>query len=282
MEFITCKVLDLLWSREASTVHTNLRVIGRAEKSMQRFEFSSVTPPMGPYPFEDTWGMGAAVAVLDKSLDPGSHEETVQFDTFRKVRSAITNVHQASVSRMEDVVGTYERNRTWTSKVPTHSFWFATQFMVGIRLRHGEVVKQDWPLPIDVLHTINLMLELQWKNAPDSRVQKRCAEMGVWFVVGFCSGLRGEGMLLIEYAGMANSLKFLEDKNMPHFVLVVSGRTKGNRPSGARLELPIVSTTTGTHLQLGKWIKRLVELIRSEGQGHGPLFQRKLNPPKLC
>jgi len=77
--------------------------------------------------------------------------------------------------------------------------------------------------------------------------------MGVWFIVGFCSGLRGEEFPLIELAGTARSLKFLSGLPTPHFC----GQMKGNRNSGARFELPIASITRGTHLQPGKWIKRL-------------------------
>jgi hypothetical protein len=43
-----------------------------------------VTPEMGPFPLEDTSGMKATVAVLDRSLHKGNYAEFVQWDTFRK------------------------------------------------------------------------------------------------------------------------------------------------------------------------------------------------------
>ena len=49
--------------------------------------------------------------VLDTSLDPGKYEETVQYDTFRKVRSTVTNITQAGVQGLDDCVGAYERSR---------------------------------------------------------------------------------------------------------------------------------------------------------------------------
>jgi hypothetical protein len=59
--------------------------------------------------------------------------------------------------------------------------------------------------------------------------QKYVAEMGmVWFVVGFCSGLQGEYMILIEQASTVNSLSHLKDAE-PWFKVVVSGPTKGNQ-----------------------------------------------------
>jgi hypothetical protein len=62
--------------------------------------------------------------------------------------------------------------------------------------------------------------------------------MGVWFVCGFCTGLRGEEMILIEFAGTAANLKFLQEELLggdePWFKLAVSGRTKGNQLLGAK------------------------------------------------
>ena len=68
-------------------------------------------------------------------------------------------------------------------------------------------------------------------NAQD---KQRVAKMGVWFVVAFISGLRGEEMLLIERAGTANSLKFLQDG---WFKIIISRATKGNQLSGAKFGL---------------------------------------------
>jgi len=209
IEFITRAVLDSSWSRETSTVESNLRAAIRGEKAMERFKFPSLAPHMGPFPLEDSWGMKIAVAILDRSFNPGLYEATVQFETFQKLRAALTNVSQAGVGGLGDVIGAYERNRTWISNVPTHSMWFATWFIRGLQRRHGQLVKQDWAPPIEVIHAIEVALELKWATIPSAKNKKRVAEMGVWFIVGFCSGLRGEEFPLIELAGTARSLKFL-------------------------------------------------------------------------
>jgi hypothetical protein len=57
---------------------------------------------------------------------------------------------------LHDVIGAYERNRCWISKVPT--FWFHC-FMVGIHKRVGEIRRQDEALSIDVLHEVDKILE---------------------------------------------------------------------------------------------------------------------------
>jgi hypothetical protein len=105
--------------------------------------------------------------------------------------------------------------------------------------------------------------------------------MGAWIVWGFCTGLRGEEVLLIEFAGTAKNIENLNDPNEPHFVFVISGRTKGNQLSGAKFGIPCVGMTDGTYLRPGRWVKRLVGLKRGAGIRGGRLFTRKLVPVRL-
>jgi len=104
MEFIKRAILDLFWSRESSTVESNLRAAVRGEKAMNRFSFPSLMPAMGPFPLQDDWGMKAAVAILDRTFDPATYEDRVQFETFRKLRSGVTNVAQPGASGLGDVI----------------------------------------------------------------------------------------------------------------------------------------------------------------------------------
>jgi hypothetical protein len=57
------------------------------------------------------FGMLPAIAVLDWSLaKEGIHSEYVQWGTFRKAKSGLTNITQAGVSGLGDAVGAYEQN----------------------------------------------------------------------------------------------------------------------------------------------------------------------------
>jgi hypothetical protein len=227
LEFIVRACLDAFWGRETTTVEKNLTEARRTERTFTRLRMPSVTPPMGPYPLRDDFGMQAAIAILDRSMDPGKHAEFVQWETFRKTRSCITNVSQAGVGAMGDSVGANERKKIWILSVVTHTFWF-DRFMTGLHRRVGEIKKQDWPIPIDALHAVDKILEEEWSRATTLTGQKRIAEMGVWYTSGFTSGLRGEEMLIIELAGTANSLKYLEDPVLPSYELMVLGTTKAN------------------------------------------------------
>jgi hypothetical protein len=87
--------------------------------------------------------------VDDIWLDPGMHDTFVQYETFRKTRSANTNASQVAVGGLSDSVGAYERNMIWISDVATHSFWF-TRFMAGLHKRVSDIRKQDEPITIEI------------------------------------------------------------------------------------------------------------------------------------
>ena len=277
LEFARRASLDAFWDRAAGTIENNFREVRHLEKHCSRLRMPSVVPPMGPYPLEDTVGMQSAICLLERTLRPGVHEEFVQWGTFRKSRSTITNVYQASLGGLQDSIGSFEQKKLWISSVPTHTYWFS-RFMGGLHKRVGECVKQDEPVTIDVLLKLERILETEWITVATPQDKKRVAEMGVWFIVGFISGLRGEEMLLIERAGTANSLKFLEDG---WFKIIISGATKGNRLSGAKFGLPLVAVTKGSGLQPGKWTQRLCSLLADEKGKRHRLFSRVLSPTKL-
>jgi hypothetical protein len=235
---------------------------------------------MGPFPLNDDFGMKAALVVLDRSLDAGRYSDYIQWETFLEARSAITNISQAGASGLGDLVGAYERNRCWISKVPTHTFWFS-RFMVGVHKRVGEIRRQDEALSIDVLLGINRALEARWAQTDNKEIRRRVAEMGTWFNGVFWTGLRGEEMVRIEFAGTAKSTdKWLKRDVDPFFMLVVTGRSKGNQLSGAKFSVPCVKHTEGANLSPGIWIERLVKEMRASGIRSGRLFQRRrLDPP---
>eukprot|EP00978_Attheya_sp_CCMP212_P011756 scaffold29206_cov30-Attheya_sp.AAC.4 len=161
LEFIHRANLNAFWSHSANTVKNNLSDSTRLEKTGQRLGMGPMAPAIGPFPLEDKDGMRFAVAVLERSLSPEENEEFVQWATFRKTRSVVTNISQAGLSGLGDSIGAYERNKMWISKVPTHQFWFS-RFIDGIHKRVGELRKQDEPITrIDVLKAASDILDLE-------------------------------------------------------------------------------------------------------------------------
>jgi hypothetical protein len=153
--------------------------------------------------------------------------------------------------------------------------------MTGVHKQVGQVRKPNKEFPIDVIHAVDRVLMAEWENARRPAKKKRIAEMGAWFIGGFCTGLRGEEMLNIELAGTANSLQHMTDAKNAHFVFVVTGRNKSNQKAGARFGVPCTPITEDTHLRPGRWVKRLVEVIHGTGRRGGRLFAQKLAQSKL-
>jgi hypothetical protein len=226
----------------------NLREAKQGARFVARLQMPPLTPEMGPFPLNDSLGMGIAAVVLDRSLDQGKHEDQVQFETFRKARSVFTNISQASAQGLTSSVGAYEKNKIWISDVATHSFWYSS-FMTGIHKRVGDVRKQDKALTIEVVKSIQRILEGEWNQVKEdlfafSARAKRTAEMGVWVISCFCVGVRGEENLLIEFSGTAASL-ILHVEAIPHFEFVITGRTKGNQAEGTSLSFHVFFRPTG-------------------------------------
>jgi hypothetical protein len=169
--------LDAFWSREISTVKSNLREAIRMEKMAKRFGMPCITPVMGPWPLEDSLGMKVAMALLARSLDKGIYEETVQWDTFRRTMSAVTNISQACVGGLSDSVGAYERNKIFITGVVTHKFWYS-RFMLGVHKRVGQIRKPDKEVTIEVIHAADRILEAEWNQATSAVHKKKVAEMG--------------------------------------------------------------------------------------------------------
>jgi hypothetical protein len=240
---------------------------------------SSFSDPIGPWPLQDVMGMRAAVAILQRSLAPGVYAATVQFETIRKTRSTLTVLHQAGVGGSGDVIGAHERKRVWISNVQTHTFWFC-RFMEGLKRRTGEIIKRDELITIDVLHALDDLMEKDWNVATTIKQMKRIAEIGVILVAGFCSGIRGEELLIVDLLGTKESLQHLGDTKHPHFKLELIGRLKGHG-SEKRMQIPVVGVTEGTGLQPGKWVKRLTQVLTKSGQTTGKLLQRNLKPARL-
>jgi hypothetical protein len=93
----------------------------------------------------------------------------------------------------------------------------------------GEVKKREKDMTIDVVQVIESLVHEERSKTLNRKTKRRIAEMIVWIVGGFCIGLGGKKMLLIEFAGTAKSLKHTRNDRLSHFVFSILGRTKGNQ-----------------------------------------------------
>jgi hypothetical protein len=97
--------LDTFWSREPMPVSKNLGKINWALQIAHDMGMSSPPmPKLGPWKLEDELGDGAAAIVARNSTDPVIMEDTVQYETVQKTKSAFVNLYQESVENTSTAV----------------------------------------------------------------------------------------------------------------------------------------------------------------------------------
>lgn len=236
-----------------------------------------MTPPLGPFPVEDSLGMRAALALVDRSQDrTGRHETYVQPDTYRKAQTYITNVSRAGIHGLGDRIGAHEAKKVWISQGATHTPWFS-QALLGLKRRTGEIVKRDKPVTIDLLLEVLAFLEDEWTHSVGPDDALRASGMGSWYSGGYCTALRGEEMTIVELAGTRASLAHLHDdqEDTPYFALAIAGRTKMNRNQGAKVRIPCAGETKGSGIKAGRWMERYVSDLAACGRTSGYLYTKR-------
>jgi hypothetical protein len=95
--------LDAFWARRPGTVKSNFTLMLRIVKVQEEdhgIPRGHMFRPQGPHPVEDTFGMMTAVVLLNHSLNAGINAATVQFNTIRKTRSAMSNYERTTAPEM--------------------------------------------------------------------------------------------------------------------------------------------------------------------------------------
>jgi hypothetical protein len=201
LQCIRRATLDAFWAWEPSTVRANLRGAKRLEEIGDTLGMESVTPLMGPYSTDDSFGMGLAVCILLRTLDPGRTEDLIQFSTARNLRSVYSNIYHASVCHQAGLaVMAHSTTKTWVTNCQSYGYWFE-RFMKGVHKRMGEEVRSDYALSVKVLHKMLGQLDREWREAQTIETRKEVVEIAMFLVSGFGLGLRGEEVVKLDVAG---------------------------------------------------------------------------------
>ena len=263
--------LDALWGRESSTVLANTRHL---QQLLNTWELVGIPPPMpdlGPFPLTDVQGVGVAISMLLRSLNPGKYGDYTQFATIRKERSCFSNYYHASAEGVS-AMSTLGRDlaKAFLTDCPTQSLWFE-RFARGCLYRMGEVVKQDLAISIQVMVALMDLFESAWTQATDAVVKSDLASVALYCMIAFCGSFRGHEVFLVDLFGL---LKYEDmrssDPSMNYCVIPLLGKYKGE--TGDRYHLTPLAAVTKSGLQLQLWVTRVCEHRRSEGRSHGPVF----------
>jgi len=263
--------LDSLWAREPSTVANNLTECRRAIRIGASLGIVNNFPSMGPFPINDSWGMKYACTMLIRSLDEGKTSRTIQFGTMRKLRSCYTNVYHASKHVSKLVTMAKDIRKTAVTDSPTYGLWFE-RFMYGCHKRMGEILKQDMGMSIDAMHAYCDIGEEAFNDASSPDEKLREALLTLYGIVSFCGGLRGEEVPLTDLFGLIKHLDEGREDDIPHVIIPLLGRFKGER--GEKYHLLPLSAITKSGLNPRRWVDRVANGYIHFQISRGPVWRK--------
>lgn len=235
--------LDAMWSTEPNTVSNTLREARRGLRIAGTLGFrTNLFGSMGPFPLEDSFGMGPAIVMLETSLNPGKNAETVQFSTIRKFRSAFSNIYQASARGQDSSVLAKDTRKMVITKCSTYGTFFE-KFTRGCHKRMGDIVRPDRALSVEILCAIMHLLERDWLQSLSDIDRWWLSLEGTFYLVAFCCALRGEEVPLVDLTGVQMHFASSIRHSTPHTIVALLGRFKNETGDSNYHLLPIVSVT---------------------------------------
>jgi hypothetical protein len=264
--------LDAFWASEPKTVAGTLREARRGLRIASALGFrDKVFTPLGPFPLKDTFGMRAAVVMLEVSLNPGRNDDTVQYGTVRKFRSAFSNIYKASIEGQQGSVMMRDTSKMSISTCLTDGLFFE-KFTKGCHKRMGDTVELDRALSVEILVEIMHLLEVEWGTTMSVVDRWKLSLEGCFYVISFVCALRGEEVPLTNLAGIREHLVERGRNKIPHVIIALLGRFKNEHGDSNYHLLPVVNVTH-SGIEVRRWIERGVAMCETVGYKQGPLFR---------
>jgi hypothetical protein len=262
--------LDVMWSREPSTVISTYNTLNKARKFSEELGLKPIDVKVGPWPVADTCGFQVAIEMLRHSQRSGRNNSNyVQFDSIRKARSAYSNAYESSPNRCLDNRKLKSDRGQMMAFVggPTDSKLFS-MFMLGCEKRMGRLVKQDLGLSFDMLVAILNIYEDELNDVHIKNERKRFVIIcGAAFVILWAGALRGGEIFLLEASELVRRRD--DGRNLAkdgHVVIPLMGRFK--QETGERNLLLVLANVTDSGLEVRKWVDLLSGLLKAEGKGN--------------
>jgi hypothetical protein len=264
--------LDAFWAREPSTVRGNLAACRQgADIAASLGLKAKLFRPLGPFPLNDTFGMAAAIVMLQASLRLGKYDKCIQFGTVRKLRSGFSNAYHVTAEGQEAVVMAKDTQKLVVTKFPTYGEFFE-HFTRGMHKRMGEIVRPNRAPSLDLMLAISRIMEDEWSQALSMEMRWSLAMEGSFYLVGFCCALRGEEIPLTDLFGTRTHWDAGESHSTKHVVVALLGKFKGE--TGESYHLMPIMAVTNRGLEPRKWIGRLLQAYEEKGIEHGPMFRK--------
>lgn len=278
--------LDSLWSREPSTVRTNLALLRKMcayGEARLDYDAEEIIPEMGPFEVRDDFGMRVASLTTERSLDKGTTEANLQHATVRRFRSTFSNMWHASKEGGLDAVAVRDTSKLIQTSCPTFKDWYE-RFSLGLHKRMGDNVRQDKAVSVKVMLELMSSFDKDWvemtrRGAPEKDL-RRVLFSALFCVVAYVVALRGEEVPLMDIAGSANHFSKAvstppdeDGVDCAHAVIALLGRFKGEKGEKYHYMVTVVRTKSG--MEPAKWIGRALKWYKDRGITSGPVFRKK-------
>ena len=258
--------LDAFWARASSTVTANLKRAGKdtLEGSFRTaMEGPQMVPLMGCPHLEDRVGMAPAILSLVASLRKGLYADHLQWASIRKTRSWYSNAYKAGAGYQNNTVYSRTGQSMIATTCPTDGPWF-TNFMRGLKLRQGEITKQDHPFTSPIILALDQVCELHWTKLVDEKDKADVEDFMVFVLMEFCGDLRGEEVTLLSLKGLMTFWHSTVSAEVPYVMLTLHGSFKGE--TGLRWHCIPIPIRTKSKLPVLKWFTRALRR-RTETDG---------------
>jgi len=258
--------LDAFWSRESSTVKSNLNRVKRMLDSSNSLGLNGPFKVQPPFPLYDHCGYEVALIILLRSRHPGKHHNSyTQFDTIRSYRASYSNFIRStttntSITRsLGDSNGNYQR----FAEDECASLFFK-RFIDGLRSRMGQVVKPNLALSTPLLLRLIDGVERKLVMAESPYEKHLFMSTLAYIIISYTLSLRGSEGFMIDLQGLRKQ----KDKSPNYCIIALLGRLKGEKHDLTHL-IPCVNKTK-SGLNIRSIIARLIELKASANLFIGP------------
>ncbi len=193
--------------------------------------------------------MGAAISMLQMSLQPGCNDKYMQFSSVRKFRSTFSYAYLASAEGQQATVLARDNRKMIVTKCPTNGDFFE-RFVRGLHKQMGDVVKQDKAISQPIMVESSSLLEEEWANMNSDKYT--VAREGAFYLIAYCCALHGEETVTTDLYGIRKHWIAGHKATDKHVVVALLGRFKGKTGENYHL-MPIVAVTY-RGLEPRKWI----------------------------
>jgi hypothetical protein len=201
----------------------------------------------------------------------------VQFNTVCKTRSAMSNYERTTAPEMRHAAleGYKRGERLGFTNTSVYSLWF-DRFIVGCHVRMGDDTRQDRAFSIELILAMQKFLEEDLLKCHTMEAMFNVSLHGIFFIAGFCGGLRGEEMPFLSLDATAKYLLVAQPRypELANVCLALRGRVKGEALEEA-CHLEPITAITASGLTPHLWVRRAVEAYANLGISNGWMFRNK-------